>query len=144
MPVSLDLRRAHLVRLHGDVTAVYTWVNDTRALVLVASYRGGSATRPGAPWYVILESNAHAYDDPIQLARTAHKAASVLGLDDSSATWAKIATIIHEGLPDLVRMPAAPPAEFERGSFGHMTLKADGQAIAGQDIRIEKDGAEYA
>lgn len=143
MTVSLDLRRAHLVRQHGDITAVYTWVNDERALVLVATYRGGNQFVPGAPWYVILEKNAHAYDDPVQLARTAHKAATVLGLDDSSSTWAKIATIIHDGLPDLVRMPTAPAAEFHRGSFGHQELRADGQLVAAQDIRLEKDGATY-
>ena len=35
MPVSLDLRKAHKVRRHGDLLAIYTWVNDERALVLL-------------------------------------------------------------------------------------------------------------
>jgi hypothetical protein len=30
MPVSLDLRKAHKVRRHGDLLAIYTWVNDAR------------------------------------------------------------------------------------------------------------------
>ena len=39
MPVSLDLRKAHKVRRHGDLLAIYTWVNDARALVLLPALR---------------------------------------------------------------------------------------------------------
>lgn len=144
MSVSIDTRRAHLARVHGEITAIYTWVNDTRALVLAATHRAGSKDRPGAPVYVILETNAHAYDDPVQLAHTAKKAAEVLGLSASTKSWVKVATIIHEGLPDLVRMPSAPPPELMAGSFGDMTLMADGKPVASQPLRLEKEGREYA
>lgn len=144
MTVSIDTRKAHLTRVHGDVTAIYTWVNEQRALVLAATYRPGNQFVPGAPIYVVLEKNSHAYDDPIQLAHTARKAAQVLGLDESTKSWVKLATIIHEGLPDLIRMPSAPAPEFHKGSFGNMQLRADGQLIAAQDLQIEKSGAEYA
>lgn len=50
MSTTIDTRKAHLVRQHGDLTAIYTWINDERALVLVPTYR------PGAPWYVVMES----------------------------------------------------------------------------------------
>lgn len=144
MSVSIDTTRAYLTRVHGEVTAIYTWVNDKRAMVLAATYRPGNQFVPGAPVYVILEENAHAYDDPIQLAHTAKKAGEVLGLDQSTTAWVKIATIIHEGLPDLIRMPTAPEKEHYRGNFGHMILSADGKPIAAEDIRIEKSGVEYA
>ena len=38
---------------------------------------------------------------------------------------------------------AAVGTEFHRGSFGEMTLRADGQVLAQQDIRIEREGATY-
>ena len=68
----------------------------------------------------------------------------MLGLDQSTTAWVKIATVIHEGLPDLIRMPTAPEKEHYRGSFGNMILSADGKPIAAEDIRIEKSGVEYA
>lgn len=144
MSVSIDTAKAHLTRVHGDVTAIYTWVNDERALVLAATYRAGNPFLPGAPLYIVLEKNAHAYDDPIQLAHTAKKASEVLGLDASTVAWVKLATIIHEGLPDLVRMPHSPDKELLRGSYGSAILSADGVPISSQDVRIEKDGLTYA
>lgn len=137
MGASLDLRKAHLSRHHGDILAIYTWVNDERALVLLP------ALRKGAPWYVVCESAAWKYDDPAYLAQQCAKACDVLGMEPSRPNWVRIATIIHEGLPDLIRMPSAPPAEYLRGSFGHMELRADGQKIAGEDILLEKEGASY-
>lgn len=138
MPASLDLRRAHLHRRHGDLLAVFTWVNDERAMVLLPAFR------PGAPWYIVLESAAFKYDDPAYLARQCVTACEVLGIEPSRANWVRVAGIIHDGLPDLIRMPSAPPAEFHRGSIGEMTLRADGQVLAQQDIRIEREGATYA
>lgn len=137
MPASLDLRRAHLHRRHGDLLAVYTWVNDERAMVLLPAFR------PGAPWYIVLESAAFKYDDPAYLARQCVTACDVLGIEPSRPNWVRVAGIIHDGLPDLVKMPSAPPAEFHRGSYGEMTLRADGQVLAQQDIRIEREGATY-
>ena len=43
MPVSLDLRKAHKVGRHGDLLAIYTWVNDERALVLLPARRKNAA-----------------------------------------------------------------------------------------------------
>lgn len=137
MGVTLDLRRAHLSRHHGDILAIYTWVNDERALVLMPAFR------KGAPWYIVCESAAFKYDDPTYLATQCVKACEVLGLEPSRANWVRVASIIHEGLPDLIRMPSAPPAEYLRGSMGSMELRADGQTIAGEDIRIEREGATY-
>jgi hypothetical protein len=35
----LDLGKSHNVRRHGDLLAIYTWVNDERALVLLPARR---------------------------------------------------------------------------------------------------------
>ena len=135
--ISIDTRKAHLTRQHGDITAIYTWVNDARALVLVPT------NRPGAPWFIVMESAAFEYDEPNELARRAAKACDVLGIEPSTANWVRIATIIHEGLPDLIRMPSAPMPEYLRGSMGQMILKEAGQVVAGEDIRVEKEGVLY-
>jgi len=137
MGVSLDLRKAFMSRQLGDITAIYSWVNDERALVLVPTFRNG------APWYVVLESAAFKYDDPAYLARQCATACDVLGMEPSKANWVRVASIINEGLPDLIRMPSAPPAEYMRGSMGHMQLRVDGQTVAGEEIRLEKEGASY-
>jgi hypothetical protein len=139
MPATIDTRRAHLVRQHGDLTAIYTYVNDERAIVLVPS------RRPGAPWFVVCESAAYTWDDSDpryvgDVARKALKACDVLGLEPTPTNARRVASIIIDGLPDLIRMPSAPGPEHYRGSFGRMELRADGQTIAEQDIRIEKDG----
>lgn len=135
MAISIDPRKAHCVRQHGDVLAIYTWVNDERALVLMPARRA-----QGSPWFIVCESASWKYDDPQYLAQQARKAAEVLGMDETTSTWYRIAKIIHEGLPDLIRMPSAPLPELSE-SFGEVKLLADGKVIGGQDIRVEKDGA---
>jgi hypothetical protein len=137
MGVSIDLRKAHLTRQHGDLVAVYTWMNDERALILIPAFRSG------APWYVVFESAAFKYDDPKYLATQCVKACDVMGIEPSRPNWVRVATIINEGLPDLIRMPSAPPQELHSASFGKMQLKADGKSISEQDIQIEKEGASY-
>lgn len=138
MAAELDLNKCHLIRQHGDIVAAYSWINDERALILIPAYR------PGAPWYCVLESAAYKYDDPIYLAHQCAKACDVLGIEPSKANWVRVATIINEGLPDLVRMPSAPERELQKHAIGEMKLIADGQQIAGEDIRLEKDVATYA
>ena len=73
MGVSLDLRKAHLTRQHGDLVAVYTWMNDERALIMIPAFRAG------APWYIVFESAAFRSDDPSYLAKQCIKACEVLG-----------------------------------------------------------------
>lgn len=137
MGATLDLRKAHMSRQHGDVTAIYTWINDERAMVLVPTYR------PGAPWYIVCESAAFKYDDPSYLARQCITACEVLGIEPNQANWVRIASLINEGLPDLIRMPSAPPPEYLRGSFGNMELRAGGKVIATEEVRVEREGATY-
>ena len=136
MPVSLDLRKAHKVRRHGDLLAIYTWVNDERALLLL------HALHKNAAWFVVCESAAFCYDDVSVLAAQCIKACEVLGVEPSQRHWVRIASIIHEGLGDLIRMPSAPTPEFGP-SLGEVQLRADGELIAQTDVRYEQRGASY-
>lgn len=138
MAAKLDLNKAHLTRQHGDLLAVYTWVNDERALVLIPAYRKNAA------WYIVCESAAYKYDNPEYLARQAVKAAEVLGMEPSPNNWVRLATIIIEGLPDLIEMPSAPHPVLMRATVGEMKLLENGRLIAGEEIRLERDeGAVY-
>jgi hypothetical protein len=137
MAVSIDLRRAHESHVFGEITQIYTWVNDERAMVLLPTHR------KGAPWYIVCESALYKYDDPQYLAAQSRKACEVLGMTESTDTWFKVATIIHDGLETLMRMPSSQPPDMHKGSFGSMQLRGDGQLIAAQDIRLEDEGASY-
>ncbi len=142
MPATIDTRRAHLVRQHGDVVAIYTWLNDERALVLVP------ARRPGAPWYCVMESAAYTWDDSDPravraVAAKAAKACEVLGVEPSPRNCARLAGIVIDGIPDLVRMPSVPPPQYHAGDFGEMVLRVDGQPVTAEPIRVEKTGVEY-
>lgn len=148
MPVSLDLRKAHRHQRHGDLVVILTWVNDERALVLLP------ALRRDAGWYIVQESAAYKWGvdhSAPEIAREAriHAAAqsviacSMLGIEPSRANRARVMSIITGWIPDLVTMPGAPEPEFKSGSYGQMVLSADGKPIAGEDVRVEVEGATY-
>ena len=138
MSVQLDPRKAHRAFVTGDVLAILTWVNDERALVLMPAHRA-----QGSPWFIICESAAYKYDNPHYLASQAAQAAMVLGMDETQSTWFRVANIIMDNLPDLIRMPAAPDPEKIAASFGEMTLRADGQVLRSEEIKLDKPGLEY-
>lgn len=138
MGANLDLNKAHLTRQHGDILAVYSWVNDERALVLLPAYRKNAA------WFIVCESASYKYDDPRYLAKQAAKACEVLGIEPCTANWYRIGTIIHDGLPDLIEMPSAPDVLLTRATYGEMRMLENGKLIAGEEIRFEReDGASY-
>lgn len=133
MSVCIDTNKAHLVRQHGDITAIYTWVNDERALVLLPTFR------KLAGWYVIPDSAAYQYDDDAYLMRAAVKACEVLGFGESMDTAFRLARIINEGLPDLVTMPPSAPDPVEEAvknlkRIGEMHIKEGGRVVASEDI----------
>jgi hypothetical protein len=138
MPACIDLRKAHQHRQHGDLLAIYTWINGERALVLVPHLRRG------APWYVVMESAAYLYDDPAYLARQCPLACEVLGMEPTRANWARVGGIVHEGLPDLFRMPGEPVWERAGREFGQMVMKLNGQEVAREALTTALDeGAAY-
>lgn len=145
MAAEINTKNAHLVRQHRDITAIYCHINDERALVLVPTYR------PGAPWFCVLESAAYSWDDSEQanipvVVTKAMKACEVLGIEPTAQNARRIAEIVIDGLPDLIRMPTAKEKEMRDQSFGRLQLKADGKVIAEEDIKVEREsaGAEYA
>lgn len=149
MPVQLDLRKAFKHQRHGDLLVVLTWVNDERSLVLIP------ALRRNAGWAIIGESAAWKWavdhdDRAMRMEAQAHalveshKICDQLNLEPSRPNRARVISIITGWLPDLVRMPAAPEPEFAPGTFGQMVLRADGKVLAGQEIRVEREGgAQY-
>lgn len=136
--ISIDLKKAHLTRQHGDLLVIFTWVNDERAMVLIPAFRKNSA------WYIVLESASFKYDDPHYLAAQCRKAAEVLGMEPSVNNWFKLASVIHDSLPDLIEMPSAPDPVLTRANYGEMKLLADGELIGGQEIKLDvESGATY-
>lgn len=143
MGASIDLRKAHLSRQYGDILAVFSWINDGRALFLIPAFRRR------APWFVVMERAAYEWDDrdPRMLAmvvQRAVKACDVLGIEPTPANARRVIRIVNDAIPDLLLMPSAPLPEFLRGTFGHVELRANGELLAAQDIRIEAaGGASY-
>lgn len=142
MTVSIDLRRAHLTRRYGDLLAVFSWLNDQRALFLIP------AVRKGAPWFVVLEPAAHEWNDQdgkmlLMVISRAVKACDVLGIEPTPRNARRIVSIVNDAIPELVRMPSAQPPDMMPGSFGNLVLRADGKEIAGEEIRLEAAGATY-
>lgn len=138
MGLTLDITNTHLQRQHGDITAVYTWIDDERALVLLPTYR------KGAPWYCVLESASYKYDDTEYLARQGKKACEVLGLEPSLPNWVRVAGIINEGLPDLIRMPSAPERLLKKHGFGDLHLMVNGEKVHSETMYDEvQSGVSY-
>lgn len=136
--VSVDLAKAHASHQYGDLMVIFTWVNDERSMILIPAYRKGAA------WYIVGESASYKYDNRDYLKRQCMKAAEVLGMEPSPNNWLKLATIIHDGLPDLITMPSEPEKELTSGNYGYMELLADGKRMVGQEIKLEKEeGAVY-
>lgn len=145
MGISIDLRKAYKARQHGQITAVYTWMRlpgeaePERVMILLATYRSAKS-----PWFIIREPMAHEYghsDEELMLA--AIRCCSVLDIEPSKTVAARIASIILEGLPDLIEMPSAPDPEKSSNSMGQVQVKIDGQTVNAEDVRPENEGVTY-
>lgn len=107
---ALDLTRYHFKRELGDLTLFGTWLyNDDQedtepAIVLVPRFRMSDRTKPIA----IALSSAFKYNDPRYLAHASAVFAKKLGFEDSMTTTHKIASVIHDHLLDLIKMPLEP------------------------------------
>lgn len=171
MPVSLDLRKAHMSRVYGDILAVFSWMDDKRALFLIPH------RRRRAPWFVVPEEAAHEWSDqdranflpsltgnqrrrleklpaPVReamlhdlaesgLAARATKACIALGIEPSQINQHRVINIVNDSIADLVRMPSAPEPEFNPETYGQILLRADGKPIAAEDIKVEREGVTY-
>ena len=138
MSVQLDPRKAHKAHIVGDIMVILTWVNDERAMVFMPAHR-----EQGSPWFIICESAAWKYDNPHYLAKQSVQAARVMRMDETTSTWRRVADIIMNYLPDLIRMPAAPEPEKLDSAIGTVSLRADGELLHSEDIKIDKPVLEY-
>ena len=143
MGASIDLRRAHLTRQHGDLTVVLSYIDDERALFVIPTLRRGS------PWFVVPESAAFAWDDEdhdtvASVAKRAYKACEVLGIEPTAQNCRRVAGIIIDTLPELITMPSAAERDRRNANIGEMHMRADGDVIASDLITTEDAGVEYA
>lgn len=137
MGATLDLTKAHLRRTHGDIDAVYSWLNDERALFLIPRMRKNPT------WFIIMEKNAHEYTNDAVLMAAGIKAMLLWDMEPTKQNAFRVAKIIDEGLADLIRMPAAPEPEYVKAAFGEMHMRADGETIKSDVISVEKPMLEF-
>ena len=69
-------------------------------------------------------------------------ACSVLAIEPTAGNALRVATFIHEGLPDLIRMPGAPLAPLGAAP-GEVTLRVDGKPLSGATLHAENLGVLY-
>lgn len=148
MPVTINLAKAWKHQQHGDIVAVLTWINDSRALVLLPAHRRD------AGWYVVDESAAwrwgvdHADADVRSEARKhvawqSSVACMQIGIEATTRNRARVANIVTGWLPDLVRMPTSPLPELGPAR-GEITLKLDGQVVREEEVRLPtNEGSTY-
>ncbi len=107
---ALDLTRYAFKRELGDLTLFGTWLynndqEDTEpAIVIIPRYRALNGAKP----ICIALSSAFKYNDPRYLAHAAAGFSRLLGFEDSMTTTHKLASVIHDHLLDLIKMPLEP------------------------------------
>ena len=107
--IALDLSKTYNTRQHGDLTCHFTWfgadADDVEPCIcLVPTYR---ILAPGhAKPCVIALSSAYKYAEDRYLMESALSIAEILGLGPSAAY--KVATVINDGLLELITMPPKP------------------------------------
>lgn len=142
MGVSLDPRKAHSAHKYGDLNIILSWMNDKRAMFIIPN------VRTNAPWFIISEEAAFEWSDQdadnlIYLPARAYKACEVLGIEPSKPNVFRIISMVNDRMPDFLRMPSAQPPEKIAGTYGQMTLKANGEILRQEPIQFESTGAEY-
>lgn len=106
---ALDLTRHHFLRPSGDLVCVGTWVYNADqedyepALVIVPRYR-----KDGFKPCCVALSAAWKYNEPAYLAHAAAFFLTQLGMADGMSNAHKVASLIHEHLGDLIKMPPNP------------------------------------
>lgn len=110
---AIDLKRCLWEKNLGDIRLYATWVwsddheDSEPCLIMLPRYRA-----MGKPCGVAL-SSAYLYNDDRYLVRAALEFAIEMGFGYDKSYIMKIATMIHEHLPDLVGMPPEPTTATE-------------------------------
>ena len=149
MPILIGGKYARFQRVHGDIVASYQYINGERAMSL---WPREKKLRPGA--FIVCDSAAWRYNPdnprqdrydkdgklqcgPLYLMQQAQAAAVIMQMDTTKSTIVRIATIIAEGLVDLVRLPPERPEdrpEGQRKPIGEASLIIRGKNVATRDI----------
>jgi hypothetical protein len=131
MSVHIGGANSYLQRVTGDIVSSYQWVNDEPAMILWPKI---PKTNAGA--FVLCLSSAHKYRDVRYLVAQAAKAAAFMGMEAHSFTVKRIADIILDGIPDLVKMPPQPVAKKQDHGVpvGELAIKVDGQTVHEQEV----------
>jgi hypothetical protein len=130
MGVLIGGDKAWKVRRKGELVISYQWLNEEPTMIIFPARPSGKAG-----CYAIGLSAAYKYADsetgaPTEyLIRQADVAAEVMGMFATRDTLRTIATVIVDGLPDLVEMPPVPDI-FNPLPKGEMKLQLDGKTIA--------------
>jgi hypothetical protein len=129
---ALDLTKYTHKQVHGEMTLYMTWfsedgtVEDAEPCICIIPTRGKLGHfRPA----VIALSAAYKYDIPEVLANNSREFAKTLGLGDRPNTVFKIATLIHDHLLDLIKMPPKPVENVVVGADAVITNKETGKSI---------------
>ena len=69
-------------------------------------------------------------------------ARSVLEIEPTAGNALRVATIIHEGLPELILMPG-PPLAPRGATLGEVALRVDGKPLSGATLHAEHSGVHY-
>jgi len=104
MGIQIGGEKAWRTRTVHDIFVSFQWVNGEGAMVLFPAMP--RSHRPGA--FIIGLSSLFKYRDARYLAQQSVAAAKVMGFEDSSFTWQRIAGIIEMGLDELKMMPPEP------------------------------------
>jgi hypothetical protein len=121
------------MRVHGDIVECLQWVNDEPALVIWPK------NRQNVPAFIVCMSSAFKYDDLHYLAAQARHVCGLWGFDDRSH-WYRLATVVHDALEDLVRMPPAPSTYEDRkrstASIGELSVTGDGKLLGETEVKL--------
>lgn len=106
---AIDLTRTQFQRHLGDLSLYGTWIynedqeTEEPCLVVIPRYQ-----RNGFKPCVVALSAAYKYNDPRYLARISFAFLSMLGFAQTPSEGHKIASLIHDHLDDLLKMPPNP------------------------------------
>ena len=125
MGIQIGGDKAWRTRTVQDIFVSFQWVNGEGAMVLFPA--APRTHRPGA--FIIGMSSLFKYRNAKYLATQSVAAATVMGFEDTSFTWQRIAGIIEMGLDELKDMPPEPDWKDKR-VVAEVTGRINGKQFA--------------
>lgn len=132
MGLNIGGKNERFHRVHGDIVASYTYVNGERAMILYPLHRRNKITP-----FILCDSSAFKYTDPVYLAQQAKVCCELWGWEASTQAWYRIAKVMDEGLVDLIKLPPLPSATEFGKPIGEAVLMVGGREVVSGEV----DGA---